>query len=101
MRKFDPSVPAIEPDHRPELHTGEVFVTNVRKDESLSAARFDWDRWKTGRKGSVAYDADDNELPDCVPVFAQRSELEAAGIDADDPYGFRRIQRKHAMRAKR
>jgi hypothetical protein len=85
MRKFDPNAPKFEQDHHPELLEGEVFFTNT--DQAL--ANFELSKWKSARKGTVAYNIEGNIVPDSVPVFIQRSELEEAGIDPDDPFGFR------------
>lgn len=76
-----------KPQYRhPELQKGEVFLGNFTLENYALVG------WKTKRLGVVAYDRQDRELdqtnmPDewqMFPVFAQRAELQAEGIDPDN-----------------
>lgn len=70
----------------PELQEGEIFIGNY---SFYGRAQREWDemRWKTKRKGTVAYDKDGEPLSESTsrseiyPVFAQESELIEAGIE--------------------
>lgn len=66
----------------PELREGEVFLHNCRNGTTLEP------RWKSERNGTVAYDIDGNILRGSHPVFAERKEIEAAGIEIDGKYNF-------------
>ena len=80
----------------PELREGEVFITNAtdkRMHNPLAPGdrRSSWESvgWKTKRRGKVAYDTDGKAITEdrwsgMFPVFAQRSELEEAGIEFTD-----------------
>jgi len=67
--------------NHPEVKEGEVFLTNADIEGLCHIG------WKSKRKGSVAYDIHNKPIPsfghDFFPVFVQRSELEAGGIDPD------------------
>lgn len=70
----------------PELEEGEVFLGNHTVPE------FELIGWKTKRLGNVAYGIDGKSLGPIIttagkrlyPVFAQRAELKAEGIDPDN-----------------
>lgn len=66
--------------NHPETQEGEVFLTNA--DSEGFAEHIGW---KSKRKGEVAYDVHNKPVKsyDFFPVFVQRSELEAGGIDPD------------------
>lgn len=67
--------------NHPELRRGEVFVTNTDADHYRFVG------WETKRAGEVSYDIYgeplDERWPNSFPVFAQRSEVEAAGLDIE------------------
>ena len=65
--------------HHPELQENEVWITNA------DAKSFENIGWKTKRRGNVALNADGEPItfrqwPGVFPVFAQKSELEKAGV---------------------
>ena len=68
----------------PELKEGEVFVTNAnmdlpgKPDDQLDG--FESCGWKTKRLGLLAFDVNGEIVKGLRPVFAQREELEKAGI---------------------
>jgi len=65
----------------PELKRGEVFIGN------FDVSSFKLCNWKTKRTGEQAYD--EEHRPTCddrFPVFIQRSEIEATGIEMDGHY---------------
>lgn len=66
--------------HHPEARQGEVLLTNAD-----SYTYKNHIGRKTKRKGVVAYDMYNRPLRDSdfFPVFVQRSDLEADGIDPD------------------
>lgn len=69
----------------PELQDGEVFVTNASERSSgkyQDDPRSDWDAcgWTTKRRGKIAYDIQYKPISGMFPIFAQRQELEAAGV---------------------
>lgn len=79
-------------DGHPEIREGEIFLTNEKP--SLTERRpllYDfsstvWGRnWKSRRIGTRAYDRQGNEITreGYRPVFVQRTELEAEGINPD------------------
>ena len=63
----------------PELQEGEVYITDI------FPSTFEKVGWKTKRLGKVAYKKSTGEpIPEHFnrrPLFAQRSEVEVAGID--------------------
>ncbi len=63
----------------PELKEGEVYLGNFSVEDFAGVT------WKTKRSGFVAYDVNGqpSPWPGLFPGFAQRSELEEAGIDPD------------------
>lgn len=61
----------------PELKKGEVFLSNGKYSEL---------KWKTKRQGVVAFDAYGNSIRGIQPVFVQKAELEAAGVQIDGRY---------------
>lgn len=65
----------------PELQMGEVFLANI----SLGDYYSEWEHivWKTKRMGEVAYSIDGRLVNGLRPVFAQRDELEKAGVDPE------------------
>ncbi|MFZ5364681.1 MAG: hypothetical protein ACOZBH_00580 [Patescibacteria group bacterium] len=66
----------------PEQRAGEAFLGNTV--EGL----FSQIRWKTKRLGSTAYGTNGQMIPageQISPVFVQRQELLAAGVDPDLP----------------
>lgn len=71
--------------YHPELREGEIFLGNF---SFYGRAQREWDslRWKTKRKGEVAYDDHGRPLREATdrseiyPVFAQESELVEAGV---------------------
>ena len=76
----------------PELKEGEVFIGNISLgyhphldivDPDWSDYRTDWEviGWKTKRRGNVAYDIYGKPINGMCPVFAQKSELEEAGVN--------------------
>ncbi len=67
--------------NHPELQKGEVWLTNTQEDGWHDIG------WSTKRAGTVAYDRAGCAIstsPRYFPVFAQRSELEAAGVNPDN-----------------
>ena len=77
--------------HHPEKLPGEVFLTNADSDT------LDYHiGWKTKRKGKTAYDIYNKPLNyhDFFPVFVQRNELLAGGIDPDNLWGEKTNLRK-------
>ncbi len=59
--------------NHPELREGEIFIMNT------------WDNgcncsWKTKRLGNQAYDIHGNPMRDGTPLFAQKKELDDAGV---------------------
>ena len=94
MRKANNIFPKLnlEPIQHPELQPGEVLLTNIRNGKNLTGEAAEL---KTTRWGTVAYGAGGQVVPHCVPVFVQRGELEAAGYDADDPFGYRGSRVRH------
>jgi len=65
----------IERKEHPELHEGEVFLTN--------STLKDYPRicWKTKRSGMIAYDINGVPVKDLMPVFVQQSEISKDGED--------------------
>lgn len=63
--------------NHPELQPGEVFFTNA------TARQFKMMRWKTKRKGSLAYDGEGNRqiYKNWFPVFLAQAELENVKAD--------------------
>ena len=69
----------------PELREGEIFLGNF---SFYGRAQRDWDdlRWKTKRKGEIAYDDQGRPLSETTsrteiyPVFVQEAELAEAGV---------------------
>ena len=61
-------------DRHPELLEGEIFLGNVWNIEPFKCY------WGTKRYGQQSYDVDGVPLSGYFPLFAQRSELEAAGV---------------------
>ena len=69
----------MDTDHQ-ELRKGEVFITNsgtlgfyFRKNEV-----YKWMRWKTKRRGTVAYNSEGEVIGDGIyPIFIKLSEYEA------------------------
>lgn len=63
--------------NHPEIRLGEVFITNASPTSCFVG-------WKSVRIGEVAYGSDGlplgNRWPFSFPVFAQRRELEEAGV---------------------
>ena len=93
--------------NHPELMEGEVFLTNISDIEvvlDMESGRYNFtggkvtqqDKlngilknfemigWRTKRLGNIGYDIYGNIYESGMPVFVQRSELEAAGIDPDN-----------------
>jgi hypothetical protein len=83
----------------PELQEGEVFLMNT-SDEPIPILlgmvggicpvfkrdiKSGWESigWKTKRRGKMAYDANNIPIAGEFPVFVQRKELLARGIDPD------------------
>lgn len=64
-------------DH-PEALPGEVWVSNVST-RAWGEHVFDQIGWKSKRLGTTAFDSLGEPIRDMVPVFAQRSEIEAVG----------------------
>ncbi|MEK9157820.1 MAG: hypothetical protein AAB638_01390 [Patescibacteria group bacterium] len=64
-------------DSHPEKQPDEVFFTNA------TARQFRIMRWRTKRKGSVAYDGEGNKLAhkNWFPVFLSKSELDNVKAD--------------------
>jgi hypothetical protein len=60
--------------NHPELRKGEVFISNVRDDVYHRIP------WNSKRRGMQAYDIHGKRLISGRPVFAQESELRAAGV---------------------
>lgn len=82
--------------NHPELRKGEVFITNISLESQPQICpdfgcqadnRSDWEcvGWKTKRMGNVAHDIYGTPLTGLGmrPVFAQRAELQKAGLDPD------------------
>lgn len=66
--------------YHPELHEGEMFITNVGPDIAFAIAC----SWNSVRFGAIAYDVDGHAQFNLRPVFVMKSELQNAGvIDAD------------------
>lgn len=67
----------------PELREGEAYVSDI------FPSTFPKVGWKTKRLGDVAYDMLSGQpMPECLgrkPLFAQRSEMVAAGVNPDIP----------------
>lgn len=67
--------------NHPETREGEVFITNTDHSD------YNHIGWTTKRAGDVAYDIYGKPIgrgwPGSFPVFAQKSELEEAGIDPE------------------
>jgi hypothetical protein len=61
----------------PETLDGEVFMFNGTDEDFRDAA------WRTQRLGQQAYDIWGNPIRNKRPVFVQRTEVEAAGVDPD------------------
>lgn len=67
--------------HHPELLSGEVFIANTPDDQFRAS------HWKTKRQGRICYSRDGTPMLnylDWSPMFAQRAELETAGIEMED-----------------
>jgi len=65
----------------PELRPGEIFLGNFRPDSFARSIE-----WPSKRMGIQAYDLDGKKFPQFFgwrPVFALRSELEAANVFLD------------------
>lgn len=58
----------------PELHGGEIFLTNANHED------YDEIIWKTKRAGKVAFSKSGQAIPKQFPVFVQRLELQVAGV---------------------
>jgi hypothetical protein len=66
----------------PEIKSGEVFITNADASSFFSVG------WKTKRRGNIALDSLGRPIgqrawPGCFPVFAQKNELAAAGVNIE------------------
>jgi hypothetical protein len=78
---FDKGGFSMKNTSHPELREGEVWITNADEEGYSSVG------WKTKRKGQVAYGRDGKPVmtyESFFPVFAQRKELEDAGITIED-----------------
>jgi hypothetical protein len=69
-----PADPAVRPLH-PEAVGDEIFICNVWKCDFPAVG------WNSKRLGSVAYSTAAAVLKALRPVFVQKSEIEAAGVD--------------------
>ena len=89
--------------NHPELREGEVFLTNVPMEregedydpmimKGVHLTLFRDIPWKTKRLGGIAYDVLGREVLYMLPVFVQKAELEAAGINPSESEAAKRIQ---------
>ena len=64
----------------PELLPGEIFFCNLNCARGFQRM---WEEisWQTKRRGITGYDMNGEIIPGAEPVFVQRSEMEAAGVD--------------------
>jgi hypothetical protein len=71
--------------NHPEIQPGEVFLTNIGDPRVTIQGLQHWSSIEhaTKRLGVVGYDKDGRILPYLKPVFVQRSEMEARGMDPD------------------
>jgi hypothetical protein len=76
----------------PEMRDGEVWAFNGT-DEHFHASA-----WRTKRLGEQAYDIWGRPIGGCYPVFVQRTEVEARGIDPDQ-FEKKRERDREAYRA--
>ncbi len=65
----------------PEQKEGEFFITNIkrRREEELTSqleSDFDYIGWETKRLGKIAYNNTGEILPNDLPVFAKKFEIE-------------------------
>lgn len=62
-------------DH-PELHEGEMFLTNICVGyyRGINELHFDEIKYKTARLGFTAYDSNGNYLSNTQPVFVKKWE---------------------------
>lgn len=71
----------------PELREGEVFIANIFPDRKSigddNRTDVECIGWKSKRVGKKAYDINGQHMEDTLPVFAQRSELQKAGVNTD------------------
>ncbi len=63
------------PQNHPELEEEEVFLGNTTPQDFYQ--EYSWD---TKRAGVRAFDLNGNRVPNLVPVFVKRKELEARGF---------------------
>ena len=64
--------------NHPEMGEHEILLTNT-----IDVDNTCWVTWKTKRFGNVAYDVNGNVAEGLRPVFVERQEIEAAGINPD------------------
>jgi len=76
----------------PELRKGEILLINSSNEPTMEItshatldSRSDWNliRWKTKRRGVVAYDINGRPVKGLFPVFVQKKELKKNGINPD------------------
>jgi hypothetical protein len=60
----------------PELRPGEMFLTNMDKNRGFDGAYTELAKYKTLRKGKIAYSIRGNKVPSSVPVFVSIEEYQ-------------------------